>query len=85
MHGIQCFFKLNGQAMSELEIRLPHRTLKVPAYSGARPFSNQTQHMCLPDVGAVPVGQYYIIDRQSGGRLGWLRELFNEKEEWFAL
>ncbi|WP_309235190.1 hypothetical protein [Paraburkholderia youngii] len=29
-------------------------------------------------VGAIPRGTYYLVDRQSGGRLGWLRDLNNE-------
>lgn len=85
MGWADCFFRLNGQAMGELEVRLPNQILKIPAYSGARPFSNQRTHMCIPHVGAIPLGEYYVVDRESGGRLGWLKDLFNEKTEWFSL
>jgi len=33
----------------------------------------------------IPPATYYIFDRQSGGRLGWLRDLFSDRDEWFAL
>ncbi|VWC20725.1 DUF2778 domain-containing protein [Burkholderia latens] len=30
-------------------------------------------------------GTYYIVDRQSGGRFGWLYDAFGGKPDWFAL
>lgn len=26
-----------------------------------------------------------MLDRQSGGKLGWLYDLFNGRDDWFAL
>nr|WP_307734724.1 DUF2778 domain-containing protein [Massilia oculi] len=40
---------------------------------------------CHVDAGPIPLGAYYILDRQSGGLLGPLRDLFNDKSQWFAL
>ena len=34
---------------------------------------------------ANPPGEYYIIDRQFGGLLGPLRDLFTGRDQWFAL
>lgn len=82
---VRCEFTLNGQAMSKLMVRLSNRTIEVPAFSGTQPLSNQAKHMCVPDVGAIPKGNYYILDRQVGGRLGWLYEQFSNKSEWFSL
>lgn len=43
-------------------------------------------------IGPIPKGIYYIIDRQSGGRIGWFRDLWGEygygttdHTEWFML
>lgn len=46
--------------------------------------------MCIAHFGPIPVGSYYIFDRQSGGTLGSVRDLFaklngSDKSEWFAL
>ncbi len=41
--------------------------------------------MCLPDVGAIPKGSYYVVDREAGGRLGWLYDRLQNKSDWFAL
>lgn len=35
--------------------------------------------------GAIPPGTYYIVDRLSGGRLGWIKDFISGKNEWFAL
>jgi hypothetical protein len=37
--------------------------------------------MCLPNQGPIPVGTYYVIDRQTV----WYRIDKNEKNDWFAL
>ena len=39
----------------------------------------------MPNNGAIPVGRYYIVDRQSGGTLGPLKDFFTGRDEWFAL
>jgi hypothetical protein len=54
-----------------------------PAFSGDGELRNRRTHMCVPDQGPIPIGTYYILDRQSGGRLGAIKQLF--KGDWFAL
>lgn len=38
---------------------------------------------CLPDKGPIPVGTYYIVDRQSGGIMGGINDAL--KRDWLAL
>ena len=41
--------------------------------------------------GPLPTGTYFIVDRQSGGRLAWFSDLWRDmragtkRSEWFAL
>src|SRR5690606_8946848 len=46
---------------------------------------NRRVSSCIPGTGPIPPGVYYIFDRQSGGLLGPLRDLFTGRDEWFAL
>ncbi|WP_220496102.1 MULTISPECIES: DUF2778 domain-containing protein [unclassified Pseudoalteromonas] len=55
------------------------------AYSGLEAHRNKKLSICIPSKGPIPTGVYYIIDRQSGGLLGPLRDLFSDKADWFAL
>lgn len=56
-----------------------------PAFSGLGSHVNQKSFVCHPYFGGIPPGKYYIIDRQSGGLLGPIRDLFSDKKDWFAL
>lgn len=67
--------------MSSLEIN----GNKYDAFSGMADYRNKSQYICLAKIGPIPIGTYYIVDRQSGGRLSQIRELFSNKREWFAL
>lgn len=78
---LQCKFDLNGKPMSKFVIGVT----SFPAFSGLGKYANQFIYACSPSIGPIPPGKYYIIDRQSGGLLGPLRDLFNHKSEWFAL
>ncbi|HEX4855326.1 MAG TPA: DUF2778 domain-containing protein [Limnobacter sp.] len=80
-----CEFKLNGKAISQLNIKFNYRNIQVPAFSGLSSARNDSKKMCLPDMGAIPKGSYYIVDRESGGRLGWLFDRMQNRSEWFAL
>ena len=60
-------------------------SLSVPAFSGLGKHINKRSSACLVGQGPIPPGQYYIFDRQGGGRLGWLRDLFSDHSDWFAL
>lgn len=47
--------------------------------------------LCERNVGPIPPGTYYLIDRQSGGRSGWIRDLAEpyvgstDRRVWFTL
>ena len=41
--------------------------------------------MCLKDIGPIPSGTYYIVDRESGGLLGPLYEALGWRDNWFSL
>jgi len=77
----QGYFKLNDQPMSKLEIA----AYRLDAFSGDGEHRNKRGSMCLKDKGPIPVGRYYIVDRQSGGALGTLTSFFRGRLEWFAL
>lgn len=78
---VECTFELNGKPMSLLKMGAIH----LPAFSGLGGHVNRREYICAPDVGPIPPGAYYILDRQSGGRLGALRDLLRDRSEWFAL
>jgi hypothetical protein len=79
MHA--CRFTLNNQPMSAFEIA----GRSYPAFSGLDHYINQRAQHCTKDLGPIPIGTYYVVDRESGGRLGWLRDLQARRHEWFAL
>ncbi|HGL4259696.1 DUF2778 domain-containing protein [Burkholderia dolosa] len=76
-----CTFELNDKPISRFEIA----GRAFPAFSGAGPHANKRTFMCVPDLGPLPVGTYYIVDRKSGGWLGTLRDSIAGNSEWFAL
>ncbi|WP_273028582.1 DUF2778 domain-containing protein [Massilia timonae] len=78
---VECTFELNGKPMSLLKMGAIH----LPAFSGLGSHVNQREFICTPNAGPIPPGTYYILDRQSGGRLGALRDLLRDRSEWFAL
>jgi len=80
-HLIDCKFELNGKAISTLWCGAK----RFPAYSGLKGNVNRRISACVAGSGPIPPGTYYIFDRQSGGLLGPLRDLFSNKDEWFAL
>jgi hypothetical protein len=78
---IDCRFALNGEPLSSFQLGAQ----QFPAFSGLGIQANKRQFACLKGSGPIPPGRYYILDRQSGGRLGALYDLFNENREWLAL
>ena len=78
---INLTFELNNQPMSAIK----SGTRSFAAFSGLGSFVNKRSTMCLPTFGSIPIGSYSIFDRQSGGLLGPLRDLFNDHSNWFAL
>jgi RHS repeat-associated protein len=75
-------FELNNQEMSVLECECGE---SFPAFSGLPEARDDPSQSDIPNVGPVLPGDYYIVDRPSGGRLGWLREFLRGTDEWFAL
>lgn len=55
-----------------------------PAFSGDGELRNRRTHMCVPDQGPIPVGTYYILDRQTG-LFSSFRKGEANKKDWFAL
>jgi hypothetical protein len=79
---LQCSFELNDKPMSEFRIGA---AISVPAFSGLAPHVNRRNGACLRDLGPVPLGRYYIVDRESGGHLGRLYDFFSNRTDWFSL
>jgi hypothetical protein len=77
----QCSFELNGQPMSKFVVG----ATSFPAFSGLGKYANTRTFACTANMGPIPPGKYYIFDRQSGGLLGPLREMFGKHSNWFAL
>ena len=75
-------FPLNGQSLSSLQCSCG---ASYPAFSGVVGARNDPSQVNVPNVGAIPPGTYYIIDRQSGGYLGWMYNLLGIKTNWFSL
>lgn len=77
----ECTFELNGQPMSSFKMG----ATSFSAYSGLGVHINRRISACMPNLGPIPPGEYFILDRESGGTLGWLRDLWSGKGNWFAL
>lgn len=80
-HMLECSFDLNGKPMSSFKLN----SFNFPAYSGQDGHANRRELACLANSGPIPPGSYYIFDRQSGGLLGPLWDLFRDHDDWFAL
>lgn len=86
---IQCTFRLNGRGLSNLSC--PGIGF-FPAYSGnAGMHRNNPDSINVSNVGPLPPGRYYIVDRPRGGLLGGLREYIDsnvsgsDRGVWFGL
>ncbi len=79
--SVNCSFILNSEPLSQFKVNLN----SYQAFSGMRNYVNKPMHICLVDNGPIPIGRYYIVDRESGGMLGWLKDHISGKDEWFAL
>jgi hypothetical protein len=76
-----CSFEINNQPMSALKIL----GQSFQAFSGLFNYVNRRASVCQADFGPIPPGTYYIFDRQSGGLLGLLRDIYNGHGDWFSL
>ncbi|SMG39130.1 Protein of unknown function [Paraburkholderia susongensis] len=71
--------------------------LVCPGFGSVAAFSGNGRYVDDPDFtnvveeGAIPKGVYYIVDRESGGHLGWLLDAAKDwwaathRAQWFAL
>jgi hypothetical protein len=86
---VRCTFNLNNKEKSELWCS---GFGTVTAYSGTKGGRDNPSATDAENVGPLPIGTYYIVDRQSGGTFGWARDLWSEygwgttdRTHWFAL
>ncbi|GBH10777.1 DUF2778 domain-containing protein [Pseudomonas syringae] len=83
-----CTFELTGQPISILKC-INHEN--YDAFSGSSSFANNPAAVSSPDEGPLPPGRYYILDRESGGMLGWIRDPVKDfiartdRSDWFSL
>jgi hypothetical protein len=83
----KCTYFLNNRQISMLTCD----GKAYAAFSGDKGHENKASDVGLKDLGPIPKGTYYIIDRQSGGRMGWLwdpvKDMYSRSKhaEWFAL
>ena len=86
---VYCTYVLNGEPLS----RLVCDGVAYDAFSGdvAGNYVNDKRYQHVPKLGPLPLGKYYILDRESGGWLGWLKQPINDlavgtnRSEWLSL
>lgn len=76
-----CRYRLNGEPFSDLRFE----GLQLRAFSGLGEHVNRAESACIADQGPIPPGTYYVVDRESGGRLGAFRDWAGGRQDWFAL
>jgi Protein of unknown function (DUF2778) len=85
---INCTFLLNTQPLTSLACP---GVGTFAAFSGMPADRNNPAAEGNAESGPLPRGRYYILDRQSGGHLGWLYDFLRthgygtDRNEWFAL
>lgn len=86
--SVKCTFVLNKQTTSTLTCE---GTSPVSAFSGTDQGRDNPDDTAMENVGPLPKGTYYLVDRQSGGLLGPIRDwigahtLSTNKNTWFML
>ena len=86
--AVACTFALNDQKFSLLDCK---GVGTFPAFSGTQNGRDNPADVAMADIGPLPPGRYYIVDRRSGGHLGVIRDYFLEhiygtdRGTWFAL
>jgi RHS repeat-associated protein len=94
VHGLLEHYQLKLKKGEKL-LWLTHRTVnadgsilrlsELKAFSGEGANRNDPACCNVKDLGPLPPGKYYIVDRPSGGRLGGIKDWVSGKDEWFAL
>lgn len=89
MRLIQCTFELNNKDTSVLACP---GVGPVKAFSGQKRGRDNPSATADEDVGPIPKGTYFIVDRRSGGHLGFLYDLWGahgygttDHRQWFTL
>ncbi|WP_347555500.1 DUF2778 domain-containing protein [Robbsia sp. KACC 23696] len=89
MSGLQCTFALNGKATSIFNCP---GFGAVAAFSGQKSGRDNPAATAIASIGPLPRGRYYLVDRQSGGVLGFLYDLWSkygvgttDHTKWFML
>ncbi len=62
-----------------------YRGMTIEVFSGDGDHKNKPESENVVDAGPIPLGEYYVTQRESGGKLGWLYDLLTGKDTWFAL
>ncbi len=86
---VKCTFVLNDKTTSLLTCE---GTAPVEAFSGANEGRDNPDDTDMKNVGPLPKGTYYLVDRQSGGTLGFFYDWFDahgfgstDRTKWFML
>ncbi|CAJ9804222.1 Protein of uncharacterised function (DUF2778) [Burkholderia pseudomallei] len=73
---IRCTFVLNNQSTSAFHCPTVGT---LPAFSGRGSGRDNPEATAIEKIGPIPKGIYYIVDRQSGGNLGWLYQAVEKR------
>jgi hypothetical protein len=86
---VSCTFILNKKEDSAFSC---DGTPPVVAFSGQREGRDNPDDTAIEDIGPLPKGRYYLVDRQSGGILGGFRDwvsahghVSTDRSKWFML
>jgi hypothetical protein len=85
--SIQCTFHLNNKPMSVLHC---DDIGDFAAFSGKNKVKNDPAAVAIPNVGPLPPGRYYIVDRGSGGLFTHIADFVvdvmnrTERGKWFT-
>ncbi|MFM0121452.1 DUF2778 domain-containing protein [Paraburkholderia sp. RL18-101-BIB-B] len=86
---VKCTFVLNGKADSVFSCE---GTASVAAFSGTGHGRDNPDDTAVENVGPIPKGTYYLVDRQSGRYMGFLYDWWDahgfsstDRQKWFML
>lgn len=86
---VRCTFALNNKNTSILTCP---GVGPLVAFSGQKQGRDNPAATASENIGPIPKGMYFIVDRQSGGHLGFLYDLWGERgygttdhRKWFTL
>ncbi len=83
-----CLYTLNNQRLSTLTCT---GFGSAAAFSGESAYVNNPRATSVAGQGPLPAGRYFIVNRESGGHLGWLYDSVKDawsnsnRSTWFSL